>query len=354
MNPFVVDARFPRVVFGVGSVEQVPAEVERLGCQRALLLSTAGQRARGEALAHLLGDRAAGVFDGAKMHVPVEVAETARAAARAASADCAVAVGGGSAIGLAKALAQDSGIPILAVPTTYSGSEMTSVFGLTRQGQKQTGKDPRVLPRTVIYDAALTRELPVATSVVSAFNAIAHAAEGLYGRDGNPLHHLLAEEGVRVFVKALPALVADPAALGPREECLYAAWMCGAVLGAVGMALHHKLCHALGGTFGLPHAETHTVVLPYALAYNRLAAPAAFERLGRALDASDVPGALYELRRRLQAPGSLRELGMPREGLDRAAELATTEPYWNPRPIERTALRELLEDAWEGGRPREV
>jgi len=351
VKPFVLDAALPRVVFGAGSLARVAEELERLGSRRALVLCTPGQRALGQAVADRLGGRAAGLFDGARMHVPVEVAEAARAARRAADADCAVAVGGGSTTGLAKALALESGLPILAIPTTYAGSEMTAVYGLTEQGLKKTGKDPRVLPRTVIYDATLTLGLPVATTVVSAFNALAHAAEGLYARDGNPLHSLVAEEGVRAFVQALPRVAAEPGALEPREQCLYGAWLCGAVLGAVGMALHHKLCHTLGGSFGLPHAETHTVVLPHALAYNRAAAPEAMARLGRALGTDDAPGGLFDLARRLKAPGSLRELGMPHDGLDRASELATTQPYWNPRPVERAPIRELLQAAWEGRRP---
>jgi maleylacetate reductase len=208
-----------------------------------------------------------------------------------------------------------------------------------------------VLPRTVLYDPTLTVGLPVSTSVTSALNAMAHAAEGLYARDGTPLHSLLAEEALGTFARGVPRVARAPAELEARAECLYAACLCGAVLGAVGMALHHKLCHTLGGSFGLPHAETHSVVLPHALAYNRDAAPEAMKRIARALDAPDAPGGVFDFARGLKAPASLRELGMPADGLDKAAELATTDAYWNPRPLERKAIRQLLQNAWEGQRP---
>ncbi len=266
MTPFVLDATLPRVVFGAGCLERLPDEVDRLKCARALVLCTPGQRAQGESVVKLLGARAVGLFDRAEMHVPIAVAEAARARRHELNADCALAIGGGSTTGLAKALALENGLPIVAVPTTYAGSEMTPIWGLTEDALKKTGRDPRVLPRTVLYDATLTVNLPVASSVTSAFNAIAHAAEGLYARDGNPLHRQFAEEAIRSFATGLPKVVAAPTSLEAREECLYAAWLSGAVLGALGMALHHKLCHTLGGTFALPHAETHTVMLPHALA----------------------------------------------------------------------------------------
>jgi alcohol dehydrogenase class IV len=340
-----------RVVFGAGSLDELPREIERLGARRALVLSTPEQRAQGQDVARRLGERCAGVFPRAVMHVPIEVAREARAEAQRLDADCAVAIGGGSTTGLGKAIALESALPILAIPTTYAGSEMTPIYGITEGGAKQTGRDARVLPKTVIYDPTLTVGLPVGLSVTSGMNAIAHAVEGLYAQDANPIMSMLAEEGIHSLAHGLEYVVKNPADLAARGECLYGAWLCGAVLGAVGMALHHKLCHALGGTWNLPHAETHTVVLPHAVAYNREAAAEALKRASRALHARDAAQALYDLAQKLGAPVALKDIGMKEADLDRAAELATTSPYWNPRPIERPAIRKLLDDAFHGRRP---
>jgi alcohol dehydrogenase class IV len=271
--------------------------------------------------------------------------------ARRLGADCAVAVGGGSTTGLGKAIALDSGLPILAIPTTYAGSEMTPIYGITEAGLKKTGKDARVLPRTVIYDPELTLTLPVGLSVTSGINAIAHAAEGLYAVDGNPVMELMAEEGIRALGRALPGIRAVARNMDARSDALYGAWLCGIVLGNVGMALHHKLCHTLGGSFNLPHAETHTIVLPHALAYNAAAAPEAMRRIARALAGKSAAQAVFDLARDNGAPVALRELGMQEADLDRACDIALQNQYPNPRPLERAAIRQLLQDAYEGQRP---
>ncbi len=351
MQPFVYTSAAARVVFGTGTIERVADEIVRLGATRALVLSTPEQRAGAEDVARRLGYRAAGIFDRAQMHVPIETAREARDEARRLGADCAVAIGGGSTTGLGKAIALDSGLPIVAIPTTYAGSEMTSIYGITEAGLKKTGRDPRVLPQTVIYDPALTVTLPVGLSVTSGMNAIAHAAEGLYAQDSNPIMALLAEEGIRAIASALPRVRQRPDDLDARSDCLYGAWLCGTVLGNVGMALHHKLCHTLGGTFNLPHAETHTVMLPHALAYNAKAAPEAMARIARAIARPHAPSGVYDLAQENGAPVSLQALGLGLHDLDRAADLAAANPYWNPRPVERDAIRALLDDAWHGRRP---
>jgi maleylacetate reductase len=349
MNPFSFEAHLPRVVFGAGSLASLGAEIERLGARRALVLCTPGQEELAHDVARRLGSRCAGVFPGAVMHVPIESARAARARAAEVGADCAVAVGGGSTTGLGKAIALDSGLPIVAVPTTYAGSEMTPIFGLTEGGEKRTGRDPRVLPRAVVYDPELTLTLPVDLSVTSGLNAIAHACEGLYAADGNPVFSIMAEEGIRALAAALPRVAAVPGDIDARGDALYGAWLCGAVLGNVAMGLHHKLCHTLGGGFNLPHAPTHTVVLPHAMAYNAPAAGPAMAAIARALGTQDpAPLALHRLASRLGAPTSLREIGMPESGLDRVADLAVAKPYPNPRPLERAPLRALLQRAWEG------
>ncbi|SDO92051.1 maleylacetate reductase [Pseudomonas jinjuensis] len=352
IQAFLHDEPASRVIFGRGSRAQVAAELDALGARRALVLSTPDQTALGERIAELLGERSAGVHGGAVMHVPLEAARKAIAVAREAGADACVAVGGGSTIGLAKAIALESSLPILALPTTYAGSEMTPLYGITADGEKKTGRDWKVAPRTVIYDPELSVGLPLAISVSSGMNAIAHAAEALYAHNASPVHKLMAEEGIRALAAALPQLQRDPADLDARGDALYGAWLCGAVLGRVQMGLHHKLCHVLGGSFNLPHAELHTVILPHALAYNAAAAPQAMQALARALGGTDGIAALVALGRQLDAPRSLREIGMPADGLERAADLAVAAPYPNPRPLDRTALRELLQRAFDGAEPR--
>jgi alcohol dehydrogenase class IV len=339
------------VVFGTGAVQSLAREAARLGAMRALVLSTPGHRVQADEIGGRLGACFAGVFAGAVMHVPVETARAARDEARRLAADLAVAFGGGSTIGLAKAVALEHAIPILAIPTSYAGSEMTPIYGLTEGGAKRTGRDPRVLPRTVIYDPELTTGLPVRLSVTSGMNAIAHAVEGLYAADANPITSMMAEEGIRALAAGLPRVAAAPGDLEARGDCLYGAWLCGAVLGAVGMALHHKLCHTLGGTWNLPHAETHAIVLPHAVAFNAAVAPEAMRRIARALGVANAAQGLYDLARSLGAPVALREVGMREEDLDRAADLATQSPYYNPRAVERAAVRQLLEDAYSGRRP---
>ena len=351
MRDFIHTAHAQRIVFGAGSLRHLEREIDAMGLHRALVLCTPGQRALAERIADLLDDKAAGIFDRAAMHVPIEIARNAQAVAVKLNADGMVAIGGGSTIGLGKAVALDSGLPILAIPTTYAGSEMTPIHGLTEGGLKKTGKDPRVLPRTVIYDPELSRMLPVALSVTSGINAIAHAAEALYARDDNPLSSLLAEEGIAALAHALPAICKTPNDIEARGEALYGACLCGGVLGQVGMALHHKLCHTLGGSFNLPHADVHTVVLPHAIAFNAGAAPAAMTRIARALGAASAAGGLQALARDNGAPTSLRGIGMKAEDLDRAADLAVMDTYWNPRPFgpaQRDAIRALLQHAFDG------
>jgi maleylacetate reductase len=348
---FIYQARPGRVVFGAGSLQHLEREVLALGAQRALVLCTPEQRRTAEEIASRLGERSAGLFDRAVMHVPIEVAREAQALARSLRADCAVAVGGGSTIGLGKAIALDSGLPILAIPTTYAGSEMTPIYGLTEAGLKRTGTDLKVLPRTVIYDPELTLTLPVEMSITSAINALAHAAEGLYSRDSNPITSLIAEEAIAAIAQGLPGVHANRSDIEARSKVLYGAWLAGSVLGTVGMALHHKLCHTLGGSFNLPHAATHTIVLPHALAYNAAAAPEAMRRIARALGTDNAPLGVYELSRRHGAPVALRDLGMTVADVDKAADIASANPYWNPRPVEREAIRSLLHNAFEGAPP---
>ena len=349
MDPFVYTALPARVVFGAGRVAELGAEVERLGAKRVLLLSTPGRAQMVAALS--AGLPIAGVFDRAVMHTPREAVEQARAMAKDVRADCCVALGGGSTIGFGKAIALESGLPVLAVPTTYSGSEMTTIWGISEGGAKKTGRDPKVLPRTVIYDPALTLELPPAVSAASGMNAIAHCVEALYAHDGNPIVSLMAEEGIRALAAALPKILANGKDIAARSDALYGAWLAGMTIATTSVALHHKLCHVLGG-LGLPHAETHSIVLPHAVRYNHDAAPEAMARLRRALGGvADAPAALYDLEKRLGLPLRLADLGMAEADLERAAKTAAEAPYPNPRKVEYAGVLALLREAYAGRRP---
>lgn len=348
MREFHYDTLPNSVIFGRGSVAELGSVMERLGCRRALMLSTPQQAAAASEATGALGDLIVGRFDGATMHTPVEVTERAMAAMSEVGADCVISFGGGSTIGLGKALALRTDVRQIAVPTTYAGSEMTPILGETRDGRKTTQRSARILPEAVIYDLDLTLGLPPAISGTSGINAIAHAVEGLYARDTNPIMQLIAEEGIRALADALPRVVADGGDVVAREDAQYGSWLCGMVLGSVGMALHHKLCHTLAGDFDLPHAETHAIILPHAVAYNAPAIPHAMTILRRALGAEDPVAALSELARAVGAPSALRDLGMPEAGIDSASDHAVENAYWNPRPIERGPIRTLIAQAWAG------
>lgn len=339
-----------RVVFGPGTLGQVGAEIAALGAKRALILSTPFQEPDARALADQLGDQAAGVFAGAAMHTPVSVTEKAMAAYAETGADCVVALGGGSTIGLGKAIAWRNDTPQIVVATTYAGSEVTDILGQTEGGRKTTLRNPKIRPETVIYDPELTLGLPVAMSVSSGLNAMAHAVEGLYAPDANPVTSLMAVEGLRALKSALPRIVGDPRDRDARSEALYGSWLCGIVLGSVAMSLHHKLCHTLGGGFDMPHAETHAALIPHTAAYN---ARAAARQLAPAAElfGGDLGGGLYDFAVSVGAPRALSDLGLKDSDLARAADMASENPYANPQPVTRDGILALLTRALAGQRP---
>lgn len=353
-GPFVYNVLPGRVVFGVGSLSKLAGEVKALGIERALVLATPPQRDQAAEVAKLLDGLCVGIYDKAVMHVPIETAREARDEVRRLKVDGTVAVGGGSTTGLAKAIALELGTPIVAIPTTYAGSEMTSIWGLTEGGVKRTGRDPKVLPRTVIYDPTLLVTLPAEITGPSGMNAIAHCVEALYAVDGNPILDMMAEEGIRAVARGLVQAIKAPGDLGARSDTLYGAWLAGTCLAGSSMALHHKLCHTLGGSFNLPHAEVHTIILPHAAAYNAPAAPEAMARVARALGVegpANAAGAIYDLAKSCGAKLCLSDIGMREADLDKATDLALAAPYPNPRPLERSAIRKLLDDAYHGRRP---
>lgn len=349
MQQFVWNAAPGRVVFGAGSLGGLAEEVARIGARRAVVLVTPTQARRGAAILASLGDRGAGVIATAAMHTPVEVTEAALAELRAMEGDCLVAMGGGSAIGLGKALALRTDLPQIAVPTTYAGSEMTMLLGQTERGEKHTVRSAKVLPEVVVYDVDLTLSMPPALTATSGLNAMAHAVEALYAVDANPVTSLMAEESLRLLAGALPRCVAGDTAA--RSDALQGAFLAGVCLGAVSIALHHKICHVLGGSFGLPHAETHSVMLPHATGFNAPAAPDAMARVAQAIGAADAAQGLWDLASRIGAPMSLAALGLHESDLDRAAAIAVASPYPNPRPLTQAGIRALLGDAFAGRPP---
>ena len=351
MQDFVYSAQPSRVIFGRGTIAGLADEASRLSVENVLVLSTPEQAEQAEAIGSLLGPRFAGLYARAQMHTPVEVTAEAMREVERLGADAVLAVGGGSTTGLGKAIALRTDLPQIVVPTTYAGSEATPILGETENGKKVTKTDPRILPEVIVYDVDLTLTLPVSMSVTSGLNAVAHAVEALYARESNPVISLLAEQGIAAFARALPVIARQPDDLDARADALYGAWLCGVCLGSVGMALHHKLCHTLGGMFNLPHAPMHTAILPHAVAYNAPAAPAAMARIAAALGAPTAATGLFDLASSLGASMALKSMGMPDDSIEAAIDQAMSNAYWNPRALDRDGLRALLAGAYEGQRP---
>ncbi|WP_344783518.1 maleylacetate reductase [Microbacterium kribbense] len=353
---FMHESRAQRVAFGAGqALEFVRAELSRTPSIRPLLIvGSAGTTLAAAISADL---PAARIWDEVIQHVPAEIAERARAAAGDADADAIVSIGGGSATGLAKAVALTTGLPIIAVPTTYAGSEATDVWGVTEDGRKITGTDPRVLPRTVVYDSMLTASLPVPLSISSGLNALAHCVDALWAPRANPINAGTALEGARALRVALRALIADPRDSDARDGCLYGTYLAGVAFASAGSGMHHKICHVLGGTLDLPHAATHAVVLPYVLAHNTPGASRQARRLAVALGAQTVAPesalvALQTLRTQLGAPRSLGELGMTEQDIPVVLpQILHSIPSSNPVPVTEQSVAGLLRAAIRGAEP---
>ncbi len=353
MRSFTYDALPGRVVFGVGSIDRLPEELEHLPANAVLLVVDPLTKPVADGLAARLGSREVGIYSDIQQHVPAEAAERAVGAARDSGADCVVTIGGGTTTGFGKAIALETGIAHVAVPTTYAGSEMTPIYGITSEGEKRVARDLAVLPKTVIYDPALTVSLPPSVTGPSGMNAIAHCVEALYASAANPITSLMAEEGIRALRVGIAGSVDRPSDLGARTEAMYGAYLAGAALAVVGMAIHHRICHVLGGTFGLGHGEVNAVILPHAVRFNEPAAAEALARAARALETDDAAVELFDFAVSIRAPTSLESLGMREEDLDRAAALVVEPPPWNPRPVSEADVRQLLDDAYHGRRPAE-
>lgn len=343
-----------RVVFGAGRRHSLADEVRRLLVSRVFVIAdTPDGRLIADDLADESGFEVAAIWHEAVQHVPETLAERARAAVTDARADAVVTIGGGSSTGLAKAIALTHGLPIIAIPTTYAGSEQTTIYGITGGRHKQTGKNPVVLPRTVVYDPELTLGLPPGITGPSAFNALAHSVEALYAPGANPVVSALAMEGVRSIHRCLPTVMANPSDLAGRSELLYGAYLSGIALGATAAAFHHKICHVLGGTFNLVHADSHSVILPHAIAFNAPALPIEMALLANALGAApgDAAGTLWDLAVASNVPTSLEQLGLKYDDLAEAAQRATAEILTNPRPFTEPDMLGLLQRAYVGERP---
>jgi maleylacetate reductase len=351
VKAFSFDSFAARIVFGIGRVTDVAEEVDRLNVSRVLIVAAPSSKSVADDVAERLGPRFAGTFSDVQQHVPIEAVQAASAAAADLRSDCVVAIGGGSAIGFGKAVVLHSSIPMIAVPTTYSGSEVTSVYGITRDGQKQTGRDLSVLPKVVVYDPALTVSLPPAITGPSGMNAMAHCVEALYAREWNPVTSLMATEGLRALIDGIPRAVVAPDDLDARSDVLYGSFLAGSSLAVVGMAIHHRICHVLGGSFGLSHGETNAVILPHVALFNAEAASDAVACIAQTLGVDDAPGGLFDFAESIGAPTSLQALGMHEVDLPQAARLISDTPPWNPRPVEYPAVLALLEAAFLGQRP---
>jgi maleylacetate reductase len=349
---FVHDTLPQRVAFGSGAAAaNLSREIGNLGATRVMLIAAKAEADLADTIA--VGIPMALRHDDVVMHVPVEVAERARAAAASSDVDVLVSVGGGSTTGLAKAIALTTGRPIIAVPTTYAGSEATPVWGLTEGAKKTTGIDQRVLPKVIVYDATLTMSLPVDMSVASGLNALAHCVDSLWAPSADPINAAFAAEGIRSLAAGLPRVVADPMDLGGREHALYAAYLSATAFASAGSGLHHKICHVLGGKYNLPHAQTHATVLPYVLAFNGPAAPDAERRIAAAFGGPSGLDALVALKQELDAPHALADYGFTEESIPEAADaILPSVPPSNPRPVSAADLRALLRAAWSGADPR--
>ncbi|MDE0605182.1 MAG: maleylacetate reductase [bacterium] len=350
---FSYDVLAGRVVFAIGSRHKLADEVSALGSRRVLVVASLEEDELAAEITDVLGDLAVGRFDGVAQHVPIAQADAAIAMARQVEADTVVTIGGGSATGFGKIIALSLDVQLVAVPTTYAGSEMTDIWGLTDGDHKQTGKDPRVKPKVVVYDPELTLTLPARIAGPSGMNAMAHAVEALYGPGANPVVSAMATEAIAALHTGLPVVVNEPDNLDGRSHVLYGAYLAAVALAGSGTALHHKICHVLGGMFNLNHGDMNSVVLGHALAYNSPAIPECMARIAGALgvDAPRVPGAMFDLAAAIGAPTSLEAIGMPAEGLDEAARRVVTEAAANVRPPEEDGIRQMLDNAYFGRRP---
>jgi maleylacetate reductase len=371
-----------QIIFGPGTINQLGEAVDRFGWQRILICTSASQSRNGQltTVAAGLGRRLAGVYDRVQPHVPQAQVQEALAQANEWGVDAVVGLGGGSPIGLAKAVAaaleevrtgrpawatqptEQPLVPVIAIPTTYAGSEMTAVYGVTQTTQqgprKMTTSDPKIAPKLVLYDPLLTLDLPPALTAATGINALAHCVEAIYSITRHPLSTVAALEGIRQIMANLPRCYANGKDVAARTALLLGAHLAGSALASVTMALHHGLCHVLGGSAGVPHGVANAIILPHAIRFNAdVAAP--WRQVAEAMEIatqgqSDQGLALAAAERivalvtALDLPQHLHEAGVAEADLPRLAQLASASRtiQQNPKPVSTADLERLLQTAW--------
>ncbi len=347
INNFIYSANPARVLFGEGTINSLADELNQLNAKNPLIISTPNQKKLAEFVASILNNNIAGMYTNATIHTPTEVTSDALKIVQKLNVDCIVAIGGGSTIGLAKALALRTDINQIAIPTTYAGSEMTPIIGQTENSIKTTQKTNKVLPETVIYDVNLSINLPVNISITSGINALAHAIEAIYAENKNPIISAISKFGIQALFSSLPNIYTHPNDKEARKEALYGAWLCSIALGSAGMALHHKICHTLGGSFNLPHAQTHAIMLPHTAGFNSLVV-SELDEISYELTNKPMGESLFELINTCKVVYKLEDIGMKKEDIDSACDIAMTNSYYNPRTFNKEQLHELLANAFEG------
>ena len=354
MKNFVHNSLPARVVFGEGSIASLGEEITRLGSKNALFCCTPGRKNETSDLIARLDNISAGLCPIAEQYVPLPMVEEGRAIARERKADCVVSYGGGTSVGLAKAIALELEIPVVSAVTTFSGSETTDLQAILTDGLRVGYQSDWMLPRTIIYDPETTMGVPLSIIIPSGVNAIAHGVEACYAQGTTPVNSLIAIEGIGAMASALKKITSGQDSIEARGDGLYGAWLCGTSLGSAGVALHHKFAHVLGSTFNLEHSMAHTVALPYSVAYTTAGAPEAMQKIAAALGErqNSAARALYDLNITIGAPTSLKEIGMPEEGIEKAAKMISSDPYPNPVPVEFAPIRSMIEDAWHGRPPK--
>jgi maleylacetate reductase len=350
MTPFTFRSAPIRVVFGAGALAALAAEADFHKMSRLLVLCSQHRTDYARRLTAPLGERVVEICNASAPNMPREAFDRIVADLARINADGFVVVGGGSPVGLAKAAAAATGLPYIAVVTTYSGSEMAARWYVGVADQRIGGNDRACLPATAIYDPELTLDLPPRTSAASGMNAMAHAVESLYGVDTNPVVQTMAEEAVRRLGQSLPRVVKAPRDLKARGDVLYGAWLAANFRAEVG--LEHAIAQRVRQWFDLDHAHAHAVATPYAIGFNAAAAPDAMARIKRALGVADAARGLYDLNVRLGLPTGLKDLGLREVDIGKAVEIVSALKIEHPRPVTKADLAEIIRQAYHGAPPR--
>ncbi len=337
-----------QVYFGKGKIEKLTELLTDY--QKAFVVVEEKQEEQINQLEASVGTDKVVRFMEVSQHVPQDLVLKARQSLEENEADVLVAIGGGSAIGLVKALALDNGLPIIAVPTSFAGSEMTDIWGISDQGKKTTGRDLKVLPGHVIYDSDITISLPPKFAAMSAMNAMAHLMEAAYAVDINPVTYTEVIYGIKQMMIGMHVMAKEKRLTNSSNNLfLMGAFIGGKALSEVSMSIHHKAAHVLGGSFGLHHAKVHTVMQAYVL---ELLWPSLVNKVKEDIKKSMMhpypPAALKEAAMAMDLPHTLREIGFREEDIERAADIMMEKPYEAPTEVTKDMLVKLLTNAYNG------